>query len=71
MRTRPGQSFGKIARSGFPCDHGKFRNSHQRLKIGRDDAEVRRAVIVGMNADADSAETLQERHSRLSFVIVQ
>jgi hypothetical protein len=65
MFASPRQSFGDLRVSR---DDAQIRNPHERLKIGSDDTEVRRPMIVGLHLDAGAAEALQNRHVRSLFV---
>src|SRR5271168_1322741 len=71
MGLRPCERLGDLRRAGFSRNHGQIRNPHEHLKVGRDDVEVRRAVIVGVHPYADGIKALQCRHTHLSTDMVQ
>ena len=58
MIPRPCQDFVDLGRTRIPSDHRKIRNPHEDLKIGCDDMEMRRVVIIGIHPDGDGAKTL-------------
>src|SRR5271166_928503 len=63
--------FRDLARQGVARDHLEIRNPHQRLKIGPNDVEVWRVVIIRVHPDADGTQTVQRRHTISSIRIVQ
>ena len=67
MGSRPCQRLGDLGRSRFSSNHRQIRNPHQHLKIRRNDVEMRRPVIVGVDTDADGAKALQCRHTNASI----
>ncbi len=67
MGLRPCQRLGDLGRSRFSSNHCQIRSPHQHLKIRRNDVEMRRPVIVGVDTDADGAKALQCRHASPSI----
>ena len=66
MRPSPLQRLGDLAPRRLAGNHGEIGYSHKNLKVRPNNMEVRRAMIVGIHADADGAKTLQCRHSQTS-----
>jgi hypothetical protein len=54
----------RLGRSRVARDHDKIRNPRERLKIRRDDVEMRRTMIVRVHPHRDGAEAVQCRHER-------
>jgi hypothetical protein len=67
MRPCPRDRLGDLGGAGPASDHRLIRYPHQHLKARGYDVEMRRPVIIGIDAHTHSAKALQGRHPRASF----